>query len=199
MAHISFSIQEADKNISNSNNNKLSNSGSNTNSAKSGDQKSLSSNQINPLLDASTAMFHHVENTKTCGANLEKLKINLEPLWLHKFDNQIKKTLKLTNSLNHLINNLNDDSSKHNQKHNNMNLNQNTSTLINFHIIESHMLSSLNYFMFSNVNNLKEFDDSLLYLNDPFIKGYGVVLFENENDHIDNYKCLFINNENPTL
>jgi hypothetical protein len=190
---ISFSIQEADKNISNSNNN------NNKLSASSSDQK-LSSNQQNPLLDAATAMFHHVENTKTCGANLEKLKINLEPLWLYKFENQIKKTLKLTNSLNHLINNLNDDSSKHNHKHqHNINLNQNSSTLINFHIIESHMLSSLNYFMFSNGNNLKDFDNSLPYSNDPYIKGYGVVLFENDDDQIENYKCLFINNENPNL
>jgi hypothetical protein len=168
-----------------------------------------------PLLDASTAMFHHVEHTKTCGNNLQRLgTIQLEPLWLAKFDQQIKKTLKLTNSLNHLISNVYDDKLKNSKSNSNNNYNvyakdnNVSSSSLNFHIIESHMLSSLSYFMFSSsqlqssLSLTKNFGgiNSNDYVNDAYIRGYGVVLFNENNDNLqpstnnNDHKCLYISN-----
>ena len=67
---------------------------------------SVSNRNVNSrLLDATTALLHHVENTRKCGNNLQRLReIDLEPFWSAKLDAQVRKAILLANSLNHLIN-----------------------------------------------------------------------------------------------
>jgi len=133
------------------------------------------------------------------------LSIYLEPLWSSKFISQIKKATRLANSINYIINNVNEDSSKNNNN-----------DLLNSNLIESNLLSSLSHFIFSQTSNdlhesstapisplgsdmfqsSSEKEDALLNSNhedklhshDPYIMGYGVILFLDN----DNPSCLYI-------
>jgi hypothetical protein len=195
----------------------------NQTNAKSSSNKNINKKpKENPLLDATTALFHHVENTKTCGNNLQKLSIDLEPLWSFKFISQIKKATRLANSINYIISNVNEDSSNYKNSYSNSKNND----LLNSNLIESNLLSSLSHFIFSqttndlqesstapiaplssdlfhsssekedalyNNNNANNNDDKDKYnLNDPYILGYGVILFLDN----DNPTCLYISKSN---
>lgn len=167
-----------------------------------GGGSSSSSLNRNPLFDVLTALLYHVEHTKTCGNNLQKQNIDLQPLWNSKFSSQLKMSIQFTNSVNNLIaNDVNEDNNFENFNSKKFDLN---------------VLPSLSHFMFKSLsdtskagstafNNTKElFDrDENGNLEDPYLLGYGVVLF-NE-DVVDttpskptasNFKCLYVK-QNP--
>lgn len=138
--------------------------------------------------DKLTSMFYHIENTRKCGDNLQSFDTNFKELWLSKFQTQIEKTFSLANSLNHLISN----------KDINQNNDQN-SKMSDVHIIESNLLPALSYFLFTQsasssnqINNAATFDQKLnfdlkekqaqeksLKFYDPYLIGFGVLLFYN--------------------
>jgi uncharacterized protein YhhL (DUF1145 family) len=91
----------------------------------------------NPQIDLLTAMLHHVQNTKKCGNNLQTMHVDLQPLWIFKFKDQIIKFQRLANTLNHLISKIND---------NNEMLQHVT---IKNQLIDSDLFTSLSYFIFS--------------------------------------------------
>lgn len=126
----------------------------------------------NPLVDQLTAMLFHVENKKLCGNNLQKLNIDLEPLWKKKFKHQITKSIRLAN----LANNLLATSSNHDSK-----------------LIDSDFLTSLGHFMLSKPeasDDTNEENDENKG-NDPYLSGYGLVLIDPATE-----KCLFISHKN---
>ena len=162
--------------------------------------------QKNSLLDATTAMFYHVENTKKCGNNLQIFNIDLKPFWNFKLKSQIKKTIRLANSVNLVLNN--------NDLNSQTQANGKTREDLETYLIESNFLSSLSYFIFSQSTkesltpfkieiedkSYEERDtDETIYSKqthnlinaDPYIVGYGVVLYKNEKGS-SKPKCLYI-------
>jgi len=121
---------------------------------------SLSNRNVNSRqLDATTALLHHVENTRKCGNNLQRLRdIDLGPFWSAKLDTQVHKAIRLANSLNHLINS--EPSTQQTGDSNAFRIYQSTQqqkqqeahTSLNYYakIIDSTFLSSLSHFIFSS-------------------------------------------------
>lgn len=138
----------------------------------------------NPQIDELTAMLYHVENTESCGNNLQRFNIDLEPLWSSKFSSQMKKSIQLANTINSLIRN----SSSYETSR--------------ARIFDIDLLPSLAHFMFqlnpsSNQTNSK----SLVSAESPFLLGYGVVMFVDGNSdgeviNKSSVRCLFVK-QNP--
>jgi hypothetical protein len=162
----------------------------------------------NSLVDATTAMFYHVENTKKCGNNLQIFNIDLKPFWNVKLKAQIKKAIRLANSVNLVLNKngVNSQTQQANGKAKEEDVEN--------YLIESNFLSSLSYFIFSQStsesltpfklkNEEKSYGERDLEDNvfskqnqnlinaDPYIVGYGVILYKKENG-LSKPKCLYI-------
>jgi hypothetical protein len=122
------------------------------------------------LLDATTALLHHVENTRKCGNNLQRLRdIDLEPFWSAKLDTQVRKAIRLANSLNHLINSepTTGDSESFNIYSSTAQKQQEAHSSLNYYtkIIDSTFLSSLSHFIFSSSSLNGQDTSSLLSVN----------------------------------
>lgn len=113
--------------------------------------KSSTNTINNPLLDQLTAMLYHVENTKLCGNNLQKLNIDLEPLWSKKFKSQLQKSHHLANLLNNLFSQGKFD-------------------------LDSKFLSSLSHFMLTT--STSDDESTINRTKDPYLIGYGIVLVD---------------------
>ena len=55
------------------------------------------------IVDKLMTLWYHVESMKTCGNNLQKLNIDLEPFWSVKFKNQLDKAIQLANIVNEYL------------------------------------------------------------------------------------------------
>jgi hypothetical protein len=141
-------------------------------------------NYYNPNFDLLTGILHHSQYTKTCGSTLQTL--GFENFWNNKFDVYTKKATRLASALSHLIAEYNEEDEYLKR-------------------IDGSLLSSYNYFVFSNgelestskkqhstsiVNNNKEIKSK-----DKFIISYGVI-FQDNNDR--RKKCIYINDNTQT-
>lgn len=144
----------------------------------------LTSYDSTEFMDTLTSMFYHVENTRKCGDNLQTFKVDLRSLWSKKFQTQIDKTFSLANSLNHLISNVEKDT-KNTKKE-------------NVHIVESNLLPALSYFLFTQTSNSNkpepfgqieyEPNKPMLKFYDPYMIGFGVLLFYDMDDNVSSSK-----------
>lgn len=139
----------------------------------------------NPQIDELTAMLYHVENTESCGNNLQRFNIDLEPLWSSKFSSQMKKSIQLANTINSLIRN----SSSYETSR--------------ARIFDIDLLPSLAHFMFQlkPSSNQTTNSKSSASAESPFLLGYGVVMFVDGNSdgeviNTSSVRCLFVK-QNP--
>ena len=131
-------------------------------------------NIYNPNFDFLTGILHHSQYTKTCGSTLQTL--GFENFWNNKFDIYTKKATRLASALSHLIAEFNEEDEYLKR-------------------IDGSLLSSYNYFVFSNGGELEsskiqQHSTSTVNNNkDKFIISYGVIFHDNNDGR---KKCIYI-------
>lgn len=146
-------------------------------------------------IDALTSMFYHIENTRKCGDNLQTFDtIDFKSLWLKKFKAQTSRIFSLANSLNHLISNVEKNEPKNlNEVHI---IESNILPALSYFLFQSDKLSSdlvkQSYAKIPTIKHQKQSskkvqedeeekipsgDSSSLKFQDPFMIGFGVLLF----------------------
>ena len=122
--------------------------------------KNLSSeSNRNPHFDFLTGILHHAQHTKTCGSLLQQTHtLDFEHFWIEKFAHYIERATRLASALDHLIDEYADDDEYLKR-------------------IDESILSSFNYFVFSNDANNNPLD---VVKQDDFIMSYGLVFSDDQ-------------------
>nr|QVK45730.1 G protein-coupled receptor [Proales similis] len=118
------------------------------------------------LIDATTAMFYHMAHTKSCGTNLQTLKIDLTPMWNVKLKPQISKAMDAAKFFNNYLNKLEGSESR-----------AVSNDVLYYELSRSGLVESLSHFIFSSSPPVDRADLATQSLStDPYIIGYGLVL-----------------------